>query len=450
MPPAARISDMHTCPMVNPGPVPHVGGPDISGSPDVIVGFMPQARVGDSLVCVPAVDSIAKGSPTVLVNGRMAARIGDSTVHGGVIVAGCPTVLIGDTGQGATLKGAAADGTPFCEECEKAKKALAKLEETPPPNAPPEGSADTISAEGKRVIASIKAAVDKVLPEDKEDRERLIRAIKPLAEKLIKGGKDENGAADWARTARLSIMKAYEVEDHWDVLGKVYERNQDKFGGALGPTVKYLTSEKGKTAREIIDAAAAGNLREKLTELKPEIIDRVAGKLIENETVRGLVVAGVNGNLKEKILETKDQLIDKVVGDHIENPKIASVMAAAMKGDFAGAKSAAIDGVASTLIDNEQVRGVVVAAAQGNIDEAKALAVGAIVDQIPNEQVKGVVGAIANHTLPEKLSEMSQGALDKFLDGVMDAETKEFAKPLLEHLKGMLGEKVASIAGGIV
>jgi uncharacterized Zn-binding protein involved in type VI secretion len=450
MPPAARISDMHTCPMVNPGPVPHVGGPDISGSPDVIVGFMPQARVGDSLVCVPAVDSIAKGSPTVLVNGRMAARIGDSTVHGGVIVAGCPTVLIGETGQGSTLKGAAADGTPFCEECEKAKKALQKLEETPAPNDPPPGSADVVSAEGKKIIQSIKAAVDKILPEEKEDRERLIRAIKPLAEKLIKGGKDDSSAADWARTAKASIMKAYDVEDHWDVIDKVYERNEEKFGDKLGPSIKYLVSEKGKTAREIIDAAATGNLKEKLTELKPEIIDRVAEKLIENETVRGLVVAGVNGNLKEKLLETKDQLIDKVVADHIVDPKVGSVVAAALKGDFAGAKSAAIDGVASTLIENEQVRSVVVAAAQGNIDEAKSLATNAIIDQIPNEQVKGVVSAIANHTLPDKLSEMSQAGLDKFLDGVMDAETKEFAKPLLEHLKAMLGEKVSSVAGGLV
>ena len=124
MPPAARISDMHTCPMVNPGPVPHVGGPVSAGSPDVQIGFMPAARVGDSMVCVPAPDTIAKGSATVLINNMMAARIGDSSAHGGVIVAGCPTVMIGDSGQGSTFSLAAAHGTPFCEECEKAKKKL--------------------------------------------------------------------------------------------------------------------------------------------------------------------------------------------------------------------------------------------------------------------------------------------------------------------------------------
>lgn len=143
MPPAARIGDMHTCPMVNPGPVPHVGGPDISGSGNVITGYMPQARVSDTLVCVPAIDKISAGSPTVLVNNLQAARIGDPTVHGGVIVAGCPTVIIGASGQGSALSGASKTGAPFCEECEKAKKAAeqAALKQAPPPNAPPADAA---------------------------------------------------------------------------------------------------------------------------------------------------------------------------------------------------------------------------------------------------------------------------------------------------------------------
>lgn len=121
MPPAARISDMHTCPMVNPGPVPHVGGPVSLGAPTVLIGGQPAARVGDTLVCVGPIDTVAKGEPTVLIAGAPAARLGDSTAHGGVIVAGCPTVLIGPTPQGATLKAAAADGTPFAEECESSK-----------------------------------------------------------------------------------------------------------------------------------------------------------------------------------------------------------------------------------------------------------------------------------------------------------------------------------------
>ncbi|MBL7966279.1 MAG: PAAR domain-containing protein [Prolixibacteraceae bacterium] len=94
--PAARIGDMHVCPMINPGGVPHVGGPVLPpGSPTVLIGGMPAACVGDMLVCVGPPDSIAMGSATVLIGGKPAARMGDSTAHGGTIVAGCPTVLIG-------------------------------------------------------------------------------------------------------------------------------------------------------------------------------------------------------------------------------------------------------------------------------------------------------------------------------------------------------------------
>ena len=102
MPPAARISDMHTCPMQTPGtpPIPHVGGPVLKGEPKVLIGFMPAARVGDTCVCVGPPDTIAKGSMTVKIGYMNAARIGDQTVHGGQITVGCPTVIIGDAGAG--------------------------------------------------------------------------------------------------------------------------------------------------------------------------------------------------------------------------------------------------------------------------------------------------------------------------------------------------------------
>lgn len=97
MPPASRISDMHVCPMVTPGvpPIPHIGGPIITGAPTVITGFLPQARVTDKCVCVGPPDMIAKGSMTVIVTYLPAARIGDLTVHGGSIILGFPTVIIG-------------------------------------------------------------------------------------------------------------------------------------------------------------------------------------------------------------------------------------------------------------------------------------------------------------------------------------------------------------------
>ena len=98
MPSAARISDMHVCPMVTPAvvSVPHVGGPIIGPSvPTVLIGNMPAAVVGDLLVCVGPPDAIVQGSATVLIGGRPAARQGDLTAHGGVIVVGFPTVQIG-------------------------------------------------------------------------------------------------------------------------------------------------------------------------------------------------------------------------------------------------------------------------------------------------------------------------------------------------------------------
>lgn len=96
MPFAARITDFHVCPMVNPGGVPHVGGPIIGpGAPTVMIGGMPAAVVGDMCVCTGPPDSIVQGSTTVLICGKPAAVMGSLTAHGGTIMAGSPTVMIG-------------------------------------------------------------------------------------------------------------------------------------------------------------------------------------------------------------------------------------------------------------------------------------------------------------------------------------------------------------------
>ncbi|MCX7283418.1 MAG: PAAR domain-containing protein [Novosphingobium sp.] len=146
--PAARITDMHTCPMVN-GTVPHVGGPILPPAAiKVLTGCLPQARIGDKAVCVGPPDVIALGSFTVLVQGSPAARMGDMTAHGGVIVLGQMNVLIGDAGSASlgglaqalvnlpigvegqgtafadmakAMIGAAKEGLPFCEQCSKAQ-----------------------------------------------------------------------------------------------------------------------------------------------------------------------------------------------------------------------------------------------------------------------------------------------------------------------------------------
>ncbi len=95
MPPAARLTDMHVCPMTT-GPVPHVGGPILGpGIPTVLIAGMPAAVMGDSATCVGPPDTIAKGSATVMIGGKPAARMGDTCAHGGSIVLGAPTVMIG-------------------------------------------------------------------------------------------------------------------------------------------------------------------------------------------------------------------------------------------------------------------------------------------------------------------------------------------------------------------
>ncbi|MDE1905743.1 MAG: PAAR domain-containing protein [Rhodospirillales bacterium] len=93
--PAARLTDMHVCPMVTVL-VPHVGGPITGpGAPTVLIGGLPAACVGDMATCVGPPDTIIKGSATVMIGGKPAARMLDNCAHGGMIVLGCFTVLVG-------------------------------------------------------------------------------------------------------------------------------------------------------------------------------------------------------------------------------------------------------------------------------------------------------------------------------------------------------------------
>ena len=95
MPPAARLTDMHVCPLLT-GLVPHVGGPITGpGAATVLIGGLPAAVVGDMAVCTGPPDTIAKGSATVMIGGKPAARMGDTMAHGGSIILGLSTVMIG-------------------------------------------------------------------------------------------------------------------------------------------------------------------------------------------------------------------------------------------------------------------------------------------------------------------------------------------------------------------
>lgn len=98
--PAARLGDMHTCPLATPGvpPIPHVGGPVLtSAAPQVLIEGQPAACIGDMLLCVGPPDVIVSGAYTVLAGGKPLARVGDQTAHGGTISAGSATVMVGET-----------------------------------------------------------------------------------------------------------------------------------------------------------------------------------------------------------------------------------------------------------------------------------------------------------------------------------------------------------------
>ncbi|MCG8326445.1 MAG: PAAR domain-containing protein [Chitinophagales bacterium] len=96
MPAAARVGDLHTCPLSTPGGTPHVGGPILPpGEATVLIGGMPAAVVGDSCVCAGTPDSLILGSQTVFFGGKQAVRMGDTTAHGGQVTVGFPSVEIG-------------------------------------------------------------------------------------------------------------------------------------------------------------------------------------------------------------------------------------------------------------------------------------------------------------------------------------------------------------------
>ncbi len=120
--PAARVGDNHLCPVIDPGPKPHVGGPILPpGCVTVLIGGMPAAGVGDMASCVGPPDTVTSGSTNVIIGNKPAARVTSRTAHGGNVVKGCASVLIGTaSAQASALLAAAESGTPFCEtNCDK-------------------------------------------------------------------------------------------------------------------------------------------------------------------------------------------------------------------------------------------------------------------------------------------------------------------------------------------
>ncbi len=163
MPPAARVTDMHTCPMVT-GVVPHVGGPILPpGHPMTIIGGLPAARLTDQATCAGPPDVIIKGSPTVLIGFLPAARMGDQTAHGGVIVTGHPTTMIGDAGSGGGGGGGGGGAAPAADVPDAPAPDAPPLE--PPPSNPPMSPTELAAAAievANRLAAAVGAALTEI------------------------------------------------------------------------------------------------------------------------------------------------------------------------------------------------------------------------------------------------------------------------------------------------
>ncbi|MBK8597337.1 MAG: PAAR domain-containing protein [Holophagales bacterium] len=163
MPPAARISDMHACPLLNPDESPHVGGPIVTGLPTVLIGYMPAARITDMAVCVGPPDVVVQGAPTVFIGSLLAARLGDQTTHGGVITSGCPTVLIGESGSGG-FGGANTPCGDAASQAKEARVAMWKRQAAKDFGVKEENVSVALGADGRPVAMKIKADQVRVPP----------------------------------------------------------------------------------------------------------------------------------------------------------------------------------------------------------------------------------------------------------------------------------------------
>jgi uncharacterized Zn-binding protein involved in type VI secretion len=301
MPPAARITDFHACPMVTPGtpPIPHVGGPIIKGQPNVLTGKLPQARISDMCVCVGPPDVIIKGSSGVFVGKLPAARIGDNTAHGGAIVVGMPTVIIGETkagggGGGAPVMGvgmsdnaytggaaaamfaaqaaeqaralvdAALEGAPFCEICFAAAQAAAAA------------------------LAAAAQAIPQTLPNPAD----LAGAVAGLQEQAL-AAVNEAQAMVQERVAALAAAAQSEAARVAQHIGQVSEAVRQELMSKLGAMEQQMEALKQQVPAELQQAAEQAvaealadptvqAVKDKLTGVVEQVVnDPTAAKVID-------------------------------------------------------------------------------------------------------------------------------------------------------------------------
>ncbi len=356
MPPAARLTDMHTCPMVNPGPVPHVGGP-ISGpcAPTVLIGGMLAARVTDMCVCTGPPDVIVKGSPTVLIGGLPAARIGDSTAHGGVIVVGYPTVMIGDAGGGGgggggvgpSLSAAKASGAAFTE---------------PVPEGPPTGAVPPAGAAGKSAATGGVAGLQEV-------------------------GPAASGAGMGAEAGRPEFMGEVlrGTKSALDEFGDKVGKAENVLRGAWMLRAASAARSHGSSVLEAVAKAGTGDWHASSGMLGKT--GSVLGKLgAAAQVAAGLAEVGLSAHQAWETHRGGEDAVGRTVYDTGKSAlKVGAGMAGGYGGAVAGAKVGAIAGAC----------------------------VGGPVGALVGAAVGGIIGRMAGHWAGEKAGESAGGWLDK-------------------------------------
>lgn len=286
MPPAARITDMHVCPLVTVL-VPHVGGPIIAPcEPTVLIGGLPAARITDMLTCVGPPDIIVMGSPTVLIGGLMAARIGDPTAHGGVIVLGCFTVMIGEAGTPSPV-------TPSAPMVPSAPTVS-----VPSAPAPPEPPVAQLKQEIENDLQKLRDTQQVTGVPDKAGRDALKNKLMQTVEKLdvkspsdksvFYSGKGMKQAADALAKDKGLVTLESLPDGKW--LDKLGLYNED----ALGP--KNAQEVWGRMSERYAEAAS-GEVKVALNNPRAESIfnTRELPALAKNPKVTKIVLAPVGG-----------------------------------------------------------------------------------------------------------------------------------------------------------
>ena len=275
MPEAARISDMHSCPKVDPGPVPHVGGPVFAGSSNVLIGNLPAARVGDAMVCFPIgpADSIKAGSATGFINDCKAARRTDPGTHisGDLIVQGCPTVLIGETTQSQPMQDAAARGTMFCEECARVEGGPSN---SPAETAAPAAETDTVTLTDGPPLAGDRDALTNLgvsreelamQPDGGDELDDVRRAARQAVAFQFyadHAGPTVNPARIWSHVGALDASKPVEVIEVVDTT--LYQRGFP--GGNPG---EYFAIDEHATPEQLGASTFVGVVTAGVRELAP-------------------------------------------------------------------------------------------------------------------------------------------------------------------------------------